>query len=44
MFQTHTDQLSDAANLIETNLVLLGATAIEESSRWQVGRCSRDDL
>ena len=30
MFQAREDKLSDAANLIETNLVLLGATAIED--------------
>ena len=30
MFQAHEDKVSDAANLIETNLVLLGAMEIED--------------
>jgi phospholipid-transporting ATPase len=30
MFQALEDKISDAANLIEANIVLLGATAIED--------------
>lgn len=35
--QNREEKLSDAANLIENNLVLLGATAIEDKLQDKVG-------
>lgn len=39
--QNREEKLSDAANLIENNLVLLGATAIEDKLQDQVSRAKR---